>query len=86
MNMGCCNGGYHEFNLDWFIKRFREIEDKFDKDFESTMEQYFDQYFDKIMIDALYEDPETLVLKKEIKVTNAEHYVNDMSFIVEEKE
>lgn len=85
MNMGCCSG-YHEFNLDWFIRRFKELEDKFDKDFESTMEQYFNQYFDKIMIDALYEEPETLVLRKEMRVTNAEHYVDNMSFIVEEKE
>ena len=30
MNMGCCNGGYHEFNLDWFLKRFREIEGEWD--------------------------------------------------------
>ena len=28
--MGCCNGGYHEFNLDWFIKRFKEIEKEWD--------------------------------------------------------
>lgn len=30
MNMGCCNGGYHEFNLDWFIKRFNEIQAEWD--------------------------------------------------------
>ncbi len=30
MNMGCCNGGYHEFNLDWFIKRFNEIQSEWD--------------------------------------------------------
>ena len=30
MSMGCCNGGYHEFNLDWFIKRFKEIESEWD--------------------------------------------------------
>lgn len=30
MNMGCCNEGYHEFNLDWFIKRFKEIESEWD--------------------------------------------------------
>ena len=30
MNMGCCNGGYHEFNLDWFIQRFKEIEKEWD--------------------------------------------------------
>lgn len=29
--MGCCsNGGYHEFNLDWFIKRFNEIQEEWD--------------------------------------------------------
>lgn len=28
--MGCCNGGYHEFNLDWFIQRFKEIEKEWD--------------------------------------------------------
>lgn len=28
--MGCCNGGYHEFNLDWFLKRFKEIEEEWD--------------------------------------------------------
>lgn len=28
MNMGCCNGGYHEFNLDWFLKRFKEVEEE----------------------------------------------------------
>lgn len=28
--MVCCNGGYHEFNLDWFIKRFKEIESEWD--------------------------------------------------------
>ena len=26
MNMGCCNGGYHEFNLDWFLERFLQLE------------------------------------------------------------
>lgn len=82
--MGCCNGGYHEFNLDWFIKRFNELEEKFNKNFEQTMEFFFNQYFDKIMIDAMYEDPETLVLKKEMKINNAEHFVHDSSFIVEE--
>lgn len=30
MNMGCCNGGYHEFNLDWFLSRFKEIESEWD--------------------------------------------------------
>lgn len=30
MSMACCNGGYHEFNLDWFIKRFKEIELEWD--------------------------------------------------------
>lgn len=30
MNMVCCNGGYHEFNLDWFIARFKEIEGEWD--------------------------------------------------------
>ena len=30
MNMGCCNGGYHEFNLDWFLKRFKEVEEEWD--------------------------------------------------------
>lgn len=30
MNMACCNGGYHEFNLDWFIKRFNEIQTEWD--------------------------------------------------------
>lgn len=84
MNMVCCNGGYHEFSLDWFIKRFNELEEKFDKNFEQTMENYFNQYFNKIMIDAMYEDPETLVLKKEMKINNAEHFVNDSSFIVKE--
>lgn len=83
--MGCCNGGYHEFNLDWFIKRFKEIEDKFDINFEQTMKEYFNLYFDKIMIDAMYEEPETLVLKKELKITNAEHYVVNTAFIVEEE-
>ena len=29
MNMGCCNG-YHEFNLDWFLMRFKEIESEWD--------------------------------------------------------
>lgn len=28
--MGCCNGGYHEFNLDWFLARFKEIESEWD--------------------------------------------------------
>lgn len=28
--MGCCNGGYHEFNLDWFLTRFKEIESEWD--------------------------------------------------------
>lgn len=28
--MGCCNGGYHEFNLNWFIQRFKEIEKEWD--------------------------------------------------------
>lgn len=28
--MACCNGGYHEFNLDWFLKRFKEIEEEWD--------------------------------------------------------
>lgn len=85
--MGCCscNAGYHEFNLDWFIKRFKEIETKFDTDFEKTMAEYFNLYFDKIMIEAMYEDPETLVLKKELKITNAEHYVVNTAFIVEEE-
>ena len=27
--MACCNG-YHEFNLDWFIKRFKEIQEDWD--------------------------------------------------------
>lgn len=30
MSMGCCNGGYHEFNLDWFISRFKEVEGEWD--------------------------------------------------------
>lgn len=25
MNMGCYNGGYHEFNLDWFLEKFEEL-------------------------------------------------------------
>lgn len=29
-NMACCNGGYHEFNLDWFLSRFKEIESEWD--------------------------------------------------------
>lgn len=28
--MACCNGGYHEFNLDWFLSRFKEIESEWD--------------------------------------------------------
>ena len=28
MHMGCCNHGYHEFNLDWFMEQFRQLWNK----------------------------------------------------------
>lgn len=30
MNMGCCNGGYHEFNLDWFLTEFKKVMTEWD--------------------------------------------------------
>ena len=30
MNMGCCNGGYHEFNLDWFLNEFKKVMTEWD--------------------------------------------------------
>ena len=53
MNMGCCSGGYHEFNLDWFINRFKEIDSeieeflkKFDADLADTVEEILNKWKD----------------------------------------
>lgn len=53
MNMGCCSGGYHEFNLDWFINRFKEIDSeieeflkKFDADLADTAEEILNKWKD----------------------------------------
>ena len=47
MNMGCSNGGYHEFNLDWFLQKFKELMAEWNnterewEDLESYVKNYF---------------------------------------------
>lgn len=83
MNMGCCNGGYHEFNLDWFIKRFKEIENQMENDFEKALNAYMEKYFNNIMINAIYnEDTETISLSKEMKINGRYHSVENNKLII----
>lgn len=50
--MGCCD--YHEFNLGWFLKQFKEMQDKMDNDFQVALNEFMQQYFNSVMVDAAY--------------------------------
>lgn len=68
---------FQELNLDWIIKKVKELDYKVGVDLENTIGRYLDKHLSSIVAGAMYaEDDEMIVLTIPIQTGGENHVYN----------
>ena len=64
-------------NADWLINTVKQLDNKVNNIIEGKLDAFLDEYFNKIMINAIYNEPEReIILKREVVVADGIHVYN----------